>query len=171
MLCRCVWPHICPSAPQTPYRSGGVFGWRGKFQRGGGALRDLEESVPSLPCTQLPGGFDAILHKWVIKRLQETLQENLENWYSRSRFHLWGCGTCFSPCLLFAVGFYSHAHLLRMLWLCVLQVSSVTLSYLKLECEISPRIQPLPFLPWLHLLLPQEWPHRAGVRARLSEWT
>ena len=43
------------------------------------ALRDLEDRVPSLPGTQLPGGFDAIVRKRVIKRLQETLQENLEN--------------------------------------------------------------------------------------------
>lgn len=48
-------------------------------EREGGALRDLEESVPTLPCTQLPRGFDAVLHKRVIKRLQETLQENLEH--------------------------------------------------------------------------------------------
>lgn len=53
----------------------------------------------------------------------------------------------------------------------VLQVSSITLCYLKPECELSSRIQPLPFLLCLCLLLPQEWPHRAGVRPRLSEWT
>ncbi|CAI9168339.1 unnamed protein product [Rangifer tarandus platyrhynchus] len=50
-----------PASVPPSRRSGGVFGWSGEFQRGGGALRDLEDRVPSLSCTQLPGGFDAIV--------------------------------------------------------------------------------------------------------------
>lgn len=36
--------------PKLLCRSGGVFGWRRKVWREGGALRDMEDSVPSLPC-------------------------------------------------------------------------------------------------------------------------
>lgn len=70
----------CPGAPKPLCRSGGVFSWRKKVWREGGALRYMEDSAPKPPPpTKLPGGFDAIIWKLMVRRLQEALQENFVN--------------------------------------------------------------------------------------------
>lgn len=97
------------------------------------------------PPTKPPGGFD-ITHKLIIKRLQEALQKT-----SRSAFPLWGCGPCLPPSLWCALDFYGHAHWLRKGGPWVFQVSSVTLSSLRLKYETSPRS---PAAAFLSLTLP-----------------
>lgn len=55
----------------SPLQIWGSVWLKGGVSKRRSALRDLEDRVPSLPCTQLPGGFDAIVRKRVIKRLRK----------------------------------------------------------------------------------------------------
>lgn len=75
---------------------------------------------------ELPGRLHAITQKLIIKRLQEALQKTL-GIDSRSKFHLWGCGTCFLLSLLFALEFYSHPN-----------ICSVCSSSVFYKCHLSP---------------------------------
>lgn len=98
-----VWPRDCPGAPRAPVQiwrpvgleEGGLGGGRGPRRLGG------QCSQPPL-FSELPGGFDAITRKLVIKRLWEALRKTSGIDISEANFTSGAMAPASSPlsCLL-----------------------------------------------------------------------
>ena len=75
----CMTPYLSQRSPNSFADLEECLGGGGRFGEREGPSETWKIVSPASPATQLPGGFDAITCKLIIKRLQEALQENFGN--------------------------------------------------------------------------------------------
>lgn len=140
----CYGPRFVLMLPKPLLRSGGVLGWRREGWEQGRDPQRRRDIVPQPPLfSQLPVmGLMPSHVSWSLKDSRKPSRK-LRGLILQKQISPLGLWHLLPSLSLVCFGILQPlAHLLSMFRLCVLQVSSVTLFCLKLECENPPEPSP-----------------------------